>query len=82
MRSQVETGELWDLQGEPDPAAFDAVSERMLAVVFYVAAALVDEPSERQNLLEELNPLIRLERVSEFVARLIGEIDPDREMLN
>jgi len=47
-----------------------------------VAAALVDEPGQRQGLLEELNPVLRLERVSEFVARLISEIDPDREMLN
>ncbi len=47
-----------------------------------VAAALVDEPDQRQALLEQLNPLLRLERVSEFVARLISEIDPDREMLN
>jgi len=47
-----------------------------------VAAALIDEPDERQRLLEQLDPIIRLEHVSDFVARLIGELDPDREMLN
>jgi enoyl-CoA hydratase/3-hydroxyacyl-CoA dehydrogenase len=43
LRRQVESGENWSLDGEPDESKFDAVAERMRAVVFYVAAALVDE---------------------------------------
>lgn len=43
LRQQVESGASWPLAGEPDAARFDAVAERMLAVVFHVAAALVDE---------------------------------------
>lgn len=47
-----------------------------------VASALVDDPDERQQLLEQRDPLRRLERVSDFVAQLISQLDPDREMLN
>jgi enoyl-CoA hydratase/3-hydroxyacyl-CoA dehydrogenase len=43
LRRQVESGENWSLEGEADESLFDAVAERMRAVVFYVAAALVDE---------------------------------------
>jgi len=43
LAAQVESGENWNLEGEADPSANDTISERMLAVVFYVAAALVDE---------------------------------------
>ena len=40
---QVAKGEPWTLDGDPDPARFDAVANRMLGVVFYVAAQLADE---------------------------------------
>jgi enoyl-CoA hydratase/3-hydroxyacyl-CoA dehydrogenase len=43
LRRQVEANEPWPLAGEPDARRFDAVAERMLAVVFFVAAALVEE---------------------------------------
>ncbi len=43
LRRQVESGDLWDLSGEPDESGVDAVNERMLAVVFLVASALVAE---------------------------------------
>jgi hypothetical protein len=47
-----------------------------------MASALVDDPDLRQGLLEQLDPARRLDRVSDFVARLIRELDPNREMLN
>jgi enoyl-CoA hydratase/3-hydroxyacyl-CoA dehydrogenase len=43
LATQVESGESWDLGGEPDESKFAAVDERMLPAVFYVAAALVGE---------------------------------------
>jgi enoyl-CoA hydratase/3-hydroxyacyl-CoA dehydrogenase len=43
LAKQVEAGEDWDLGGEVDEAAKEAVSERLLGVVFGVAAQLVDE---------------------------------------
>jgi len=43
LRTQVESGKDWVLEGEPDERKFDAIAERMLAAVFYVAAALVEE---------------------------------------
>jgi enoyl-CoA hydratase/3-hydroxyacyl-CoA dehydrogenase len=43
LRQQVAAGRPWPLDGDADPARLDAIGERMLAVVFYVAAALVDE---------------------------------------
>jgi len=43
LRTQFESGRLWDLSGEPDPSAFDAVSDRLAGVTFYIASALVDE---------------------------------------
>lgn len=43
LERQVASGQPWDLGGAGDPAQHDVVSERMLAVVFYVASALVDE---------------------------------------
>ena len=43
LRRQVESGQPWSLEGAPDESRFDAVAERMLAVVFYVACALVEE---------------------------------------
>ncbi|NIM01751.1 MAG: 3-hydroxyacyl-CoA dehydrogenase/enoyl-CoA hydratase family protein, partial [Acidobacteria bacterium] len=35
--------EPWPLVGEPDESKLQAVADRFLGVVFYVAAALVDE---------------------------------------
>jgi enoyl-CoA hydratase/3-hydroxyacyl-CoA dehydrogenase len=43
MRQQFESGQMWDLSGPPDESRFDAVTERLAAIVFYVASALVDE---------------------------------------
>ncbi len=43
LKSQVASGKTWDLAGTPDPSKLDAVSARLLAVTFLVAAALVDE---------------------------------------
>jgi len=40
---QVAAGVPWDLSGEADPARAEAVADRMLGGVFYVAAQLVDE---------------------------------------
>jgi enoyl-CoA hydratase/3-hydroxyacyl-CoA dehydrogenase len=40
---QVESGELWPLDGEADESKFETVADRMLAVTFYVASALVGE---------------------------------------
>ena len=43
LRTQFASGQLWDLAGDPDPSAFDAVADRLAGVVFYIASALVDE---------------------------------------
>jgi len=43
LARQVVSGECWPLEGDADPSKQDAVANRMLAVVFYVASALVDE---------------------------------------
>jgi enoyl-CoA hydratase/3-hydroxyacyl-CoA dehydrogenase len=43
LRAQVDAGEPWPLAGTPDPQRFEAVADRMWAVVFMVAAALVDQ---------------------------------------
>jgi enoyl-CoA hydratase/3-hydroxyacyl-CoA dehydrogenase len=46
LARQVAAGDPWPLDGEPqaaESAASKAAAERMLAVVYYVAAALVDE---------------------------------------
>ncbi len=43
LRRQFESGQPWDLSGEPDPSAFDAVADRLAGVTFYIASALVDE---------------------------------------
>ncbi len=43
LASQVASNDPWPLDGKPDSSKFDAVSEHMLAVIFYVAGALVDE---------------------------------------
>ena len=43
LRKQFESGHLWDLAGEPDASKFDAVSDRLAGVTFYIVSALVDE---------------------------------------
>ncbi|MCP3978757.1 MAG: 3-hydroxyacyl-CoA dehydrogenase/enoyl-CoA hydratase family protein [bacterium] len=43
LAQQVESGEMWNLDGETDESRFEAIGRRMLGVVFHVAAALVDE---------------------------------------
>jgi enoyl-CoA hydratase/3-hydroxyacyl-CoA dehydrogenase len=43
LRTQVERGELWSLDGTVDPGAEHIVAERLLAGVFIAAAALADE---------------------------------------
>ena len=43
LRAQVATGSSWPLEGEPDASLFDEVADRMWAVVFMVASALVDQ---------------------------------------
>jgi enoyl-CoA hydratase / 3-hydroxyacyl-CoA dehydrogenase len=43
LRTQFEAGQPWDLSGEPDPSAFEAVADRLAGVTFYIASALVDE---------------------------------------
>jgi enoyl-CoA hydratase/3-hydroxyacyl-CoA dehydrogenase len=43
LRELYESGELWDLSGEVDPARIEAVKDRFLAVVCGVAANVVEE---------------------------------------
>ena len=43
LRGQFESAQPWNLEGDADVSRFDAVLDRLSAVVFYVAAALVDE---------------------------------------
>lgn len=43
LRQQFESGQPWSLEGDADVSRYDAVLDRLLAAVFYVAAALVDE---------------------------------------
>jgi enoyl-CoA hydratase/3-hydroxyacyl-CoA dehydrogenase len=43
LRALYESGELWDLSGEVDPARIEAVKDRFLAVVCGVAANVVEE---------------------------------------
>ena len=43
LRRQVEAGKPWSLEGEADASRFQGVSDRLLGVVFYVAARLVEE---------------------------------------
>jgi len=43
LRQQLESGELWPLDGEIDGGVHDRVVERLMAITFLVAAALVDE---------------------------------------
>ena len=43
LRRQFESGTTWDLSGDVDASRFDRVIGRLSGIVFYVAAALVDE---------------------------------------
>jgi enoyl-CoA hydratase/3-hydroxyacyl-CoA dehydrogenase len=43
LRRQTESGASWDLAGEPDASKLELVGERLQAVAFFVAGALVDE---------------------------------------
>jgi len=43
LREQFASGQPWSLEGDADVSRFDAVIDRLSAVVYYVAAALVDE---------------------------------------
>ena len=43
LDAQFKAGEPWDLEGEVDETAKDAVAERLMAVVFGIATQLVDE---------------------------------------
>ena len=43
LKSQFESGKLWPLDGDVDKAALEKVSDRLLAVIFYVAVLLLEE---------------------------------------
>jgi enoyl-CoA hydratase/3-hydroxyacyl-CoA dehydrogenase len=43
LRERTQSGESWALEGTPDRSRFDAVADRLRAVVFFIASALVDE---------------------------------------
>jgi enoyl-CoA hydratase / 3-hydroxyacyl-CoA dehydrogenase len=43
LRSQVESGEPWPIDGTVDTGLFTLIGERLATAVFFVAAALVDE---------------------------------------
>jgi enoyl-CoA hydratase/3-hydroxyacyl-CoA dehydrogenase len=43
LQTQGQAGTSWDVAGELDPSRFDLVSDRLTAITFYVASALVDE---------------------------------------
>ena len=43
LRSQVESGQPWQLEGQADGSKSETVADRMRAVVFYIASALVEE---------------------------------------
>jgi enoyl-CoA hydratase/3-hydroxyacyl-CoA dehydrogenase len=43
LRTQVESGALWPLEGTADETRLSSVADRLLAVTFLVAAQLVDE---------------------------------------
>lgn len=43
LKSRFESGELWPLDGEVDKAILEKVSDRLLAVIFYVAVSLLEE---------------------------------------
>lgn len=43
LKSQFESGELWPLEGDVDKASLEKVSDRLLAVISYVAVSLLEE---------------------------------------
>jgi enoyl-CoA hydratase/3-hydroxyacyl-CoA dehydrogenase len=43
LRKQFESGRPWELKGDVDSSLFEAIIDRLSGIVFYVAAALVDE---------------------------------------
>lgn len=43
LHQQFESGQPWDLTGSVDGSRFGAIADRLCGVVFFVAAALVDE---------------------------------------
>ncbi len=43
LAEQVKSGEAWPLDGEPDESKRQVIADRMLGVVFYIAATLADE---------------------------------------
>jgi enoyl-CoA hydratase/3-hydroxyacyl-CoA dehydrogenase len=43
LRTQVESGQPWEITGMPDAGQFKTVSDRLATAACYVAAALVDE---------------------------------------
>jgi enoyl-CoA hydratase/3-hydroxyacyl-CoA dehydrogenase len=43
LKSQFESGELWPLEGDVDNASLEKVSDRLLAVISYVAVSLLEE---------------------------------------
>ncbi len=43
LKKQFEAKQNWDLSGEVEEGKFDAVSRRLLAVVFYVVSKMLDE---------------------------------------
>lgn len=43
LKRQFESGELWPLDGDVDKATLQRVSDRLLAVIFYVAVSLLEE---------------------------------------
>ena len=43
LKAQFESAELWPLDGEVEEAKLNAVSDRLLAAVFYVATSLLEE---------------------------------------
>ena len=43
LKSQFDSGELWSLEGDVDKASLEKVSDRLLAVISYVAVSLLEE---------------------------------------
>lgn len=43
LKDQFESGELWHLEGEVEQANVEKVTDRLLAAVFYVATAMLEE---------------------------------------
>jgi enoyl-CoA hydratase/3-hydroxyacyl-CoA dehydrogenase len=43
LRRQAESGRPWDLTGSADASRFETIADRLLAVTFFVAGAIVDE---------------------------------------